>query len=125
MPVIPHHMLEPIETPGGNATSPLATASRGATEVSVIRQRQQPGGTNPAHSHDREEVLVLLAGTLRVTLGDEPARMEAGDTVIIPAGTTHKLENVGDGDADWLIIAPAGVRFFGATGEEMFPGWAE
>lgn len=124
MPIIDRHDLHTFETPGGNATSPIATPSQGASEVSVIRQRQQPGGTNPLHTHDREEVLVMLAGGLQVTLGDEPRLVDAGDAVVIPAGTPHKLENTGDQEAEWLIVAPAGVRFFSAAGEEMFPGWA-
>lgn len=125
MSVILEHELQFVETPGGNATSPVATLTRGATEISVVRQRQRPGGTNPPHTHDREEVLTALAGSLKVTLGDRAQRLAAGDTVIIPAGTTHRIENAGDQPAEWLIIAPAGIRYFGSGGEEMFPGWAD
>lgn len=43
----------------------------------------------------------------------------------IPAGTPHRIENAGEEPAEWLIIALPGVRFFGADGDEMFPGWAK
>ncbi|MBA3306988.1 MAG: cupin domain-containing protein, partial [Thermoleophilaceae bacterium] len=39
----------------------------------MIRQRQAPGAANPAHSHDREEVMVVLSGTVRVTAEKEGA----------------------------------------------------
>ena len=42
MNVIRKSDLNFIETPGANATAGIATASRGAQDVSVIRQRQQP-----------------------------------------------------------------------------------
>lgn len=111
-----------IETPGGNASAPLATASTGASEVSVIRQRQAPGGGNPPHTHDREEVMVLLAGTLDVTLGSATHTLHTGDTLVIPAGATHQLR-AGE-PAEWLLIAPAGYRFYRESGEEAAPAWS-
>ncbi len=113
-----------IETPGGNASAPLATASTGAREVSVIRQRQAPGGNNPPHTHDREEVLVLLAGTLDVTSQGETQTLCAGDSVVIPARTPHQLRNSGDEAAEWLLIAPAGYRFYRESGEDATPAWS-
>ncbi|MDP9471288.1 MAG: cupin domain-containing protein [Chloroflexota bacterium] len=115
---------EYIETPGGNFGLGIATPSRGASEVSVIRQRQRPGGANPAHTHDHEEVMVLLAGEVNVTVGAEPVSLRAGDTVIVPARTPHQIENKGAEPAEWLLVAPAGVRFFHATGEEGSPPWS-
>lgn len=114
-------------TPGGNASTPLATPSTRAADVSVIRQRQEAGGYNPAHWHDREEVMVMLSGQVRVTGGDTEATLETGDTLIIPAETLHQIQNDAGGSetAEWLLIAPAGVRFFHANGEEAHPDWAK
>ena len=113
-----------IETPGGNLGSGLATPSRGAEEVSIIRQRQRPGGANPEHTHDREEVMVLLAGTVTVTVAGEPHPLGPGDAVIVPPGTPHQVRNSGADAAEWLLVAPAGVRFFHPTGEEGIPPWS-
>ena len=122
--VIQEQMVSLIASPNGNSTGGLATPQRGAREVSVILQRQEPGGHNPSHRHDREEVLLVRTGAVRLTLGDEEFALTAGDTAIIPAETLHQLENSGDGVAEWLLIAPAGVRFFRPDGEENFPEWA-
>ncbi len=114
-----------VATPGGNSSVALATASRGATGVSVIAQQQQPGGQNPAHYHDQEEVLVVQAGTLQVSAGELTTTLHAGDTLIIPAQTPHQVANTGAEVASWLLIAPAGVQFFGADGVAMTPAWAQ
>ena len=114
-----------IETPGGNFGSGLATPSRGAKEVSVIRQRQQSGGTNPVHTHDREEVMVVLAGAVTVTVAGEAHPLGPGDAAIIPPRTPHQVENSGAEPAEWLLVAQAGVRFFHATGEEGSPPWSK
>jgi quercetin dioxygenase-like cupin family protein len=112
------------DSPNGNASAPIATASRGASEVSVVRQRQQPGGFNPPHTHDREEVLVLLAGMLDVTANGETQTLRAGDAVTVPANTAHQLRNAGDEPAEWLLVAPAGYRFYRESGEDATPAWS-
>lgn len=117
--------IQTLETPNGNFGASLATPSKGAKEVSVVRQRQAPGGFNPTHTHDREEVMVQLAGSVTLSFGDERIMLSAGDTVIVPAGMPHRLDNTGDADAEWLIVSPAGVRFFKETGEEAHPDWAK
>ncbi|CAA9566118.1 MAG: hypothetical protein AVDCRST_MAG73-4190 [uncultured Thermomicrobiales bacterium] len=124
MTVVHGDQLHDIETPGGNAGAGMATPSRGATEVSVIRQRQGPGGINPPHTHDREEVMVLLAGTVTLTVEEEPVALRPGDAAIVPPGTSHKVETTGSEPAQWLIVAPVGVRYFHAGGEEGFPPWS-
>jgi quercetin dioxygenase-like cupin family protein len=125
MLVIRHTEIEAVETPGGNHTAGLATPSRGAHEVSVIRQRQLPGGSNPPHYHDREEAIVLLSGTVSALVDGDQAELTPGDTLIVPAQARHQLRNSGGEPAEWLLIAPRGVRFFRPDGEESRPSWAE
>ena len=117
--------LDFIDTPGANASAAVATPSRGACEVSVVRQRQQPEGGNPLHSHDREEVMVVTQGTVEVVLGGESVTLAAGDSLVIPAQTLHSLTNTGEVESEWLIIAPAGVGFFHESGERASPAWAQ
>jgi quercetin dioxygenase-like cupin family protein len=124
MNVLRESDLNYIVTPGANATAGIATASRGATDVSVIRQRQQPGGGNPPHTHDREEVMLVTEGSVEVRIGKDVVTLNAGDSLVIPANTEHQLANAGATDAEWLLIAPAGVGFFHASGERADPVWA-
>lgn len=124
MTVIRQADLDPIATPGGNTGAALATASRGARDVSVIKQRQAPGGLNPEHFHDREETLILLTGEIEIGQGERSDRLQAGDAVIVPAQQPHQVRNTGPDDAEWLLVAPAGIKFFHANGDEASPPWS-
>ena len=124
MTVIRQSHLDLIETPGGNVGAAIATASRGAREMSVIKQRQQPGGVNPDHYHDREETLILLTGAIEVSQGERNDVLQPGDTVIVAPGQPHRVRNTGAVAAEWLLVAPAGIRFFHANGEQASPPWS-
>lgn len=124
MTVIRHADLCYIETPGGNYGAAVATPSKGAVDVSVIRQRQTPGGSNPSHTHDREEVMLILSGEVTVVLEVGPVTLSTGDSLIIPAGAAHQIENRSDEVAEWLLLAPAGVEFIKRSGEKGTPPWA-
>ena len=55
-----------------------------------------PGGETAEHYHPRtEELYHFTAGAGRMRLGDEEAEVRAGDCVVIPPGTVHKLWNPG------------------------------
>ena len=108
----------------GNFAGGVATPGRGAKEVSVIRQRQAPSAANPPHSHDREEVMVVLTGTVKVTAGKKEAELSAGDALIVPANTVHWIETIGDPEAEQFLAAPAGVRFLFPDGRVASPAWA-
>lgn len=123
---IPHSQQQPIETPNLNFGTALATPSLGATEVSVVRQSQQPGGFNPFHLHDREEVMVMLEGEVRVEQEDLTGiTLQKGDSLIIPANLSHRLANQGTATASWLIISPAQVKFLKQDGTAATPPWSK
>ncbi len=114
-----------VETPNGNAVISIATPSRGAHEVSIVQQIQQPGGFNPEHRHDREEVMVMQSGVVTLLVDGVEHLLEAGDTAIVPAEAAHQITNRNSAPASWMLVAPAGIKFFAATGEQMTPGWAQ
>jgi mannose-6-phosphate isomerase-like protein (cupin superfamily) len=60
-----------------------------------------PDGEVPGkHVHRRqEETFEVLSGTMRFKRGLKTIVAEAGDIVVIPAGTSHKFENGGDDEA--------------------------
>jgi quercetin dioxygenase-like cupin family protein len=103
----------------------LATPRLGATEVTVIRQRQEPGTTLTLHYHHHEEVIVLLAGTITALVGDKRVEVAPGDTLIVPGQTLHQIENTSQDDAEWLLIGPSGMQFFLPNGEEVVTEWAK
>ncbi|UCH36688.1 MAG: cupin domain-containing protein [Armatimonadota bacterium] len=69
--------------------------------------------SNPRHSHPNcDEALHLLRGTLEHSVGDEMVMMNAGDTLVVPAGVAHQAVNVGSEDADMIVAYNTGERQF-------------
>ena len=67
-----------------------------ARNQSLAEATVEPGGQTAEHYHPRaEEIYHFTAGTGRMRLGAEEAEIRAGDCVVIPPGTTHKLWNTG------------------------------
>ena len=65
----------------------------------------------------------MVAGTIAITVAGETVALGPGDTAIIPPRTPHQVQNTGDLPAEWRLVAPAGVRFFHANGDEATPPW--
>jgi mannose-6-phosphate isomerase-like protein (cupin superfamily) len=88
---------EPFVTADGSTIREVAGVPSGnASQQSLAEATVPPGGQTIAHHHVRaEEIYHFLAGAGRMRLGDEEADVRAGDTVVIPPGTPHKLFNRG------------------------------
>lgn len=84
-------------------------ATLGATRQSLAEATLQPGQATLLHRHRiTEEVYHLTAGSGRMTLGAHDFPVAAGDTVCIPAGMAHRIENTGAGPLRLLCMcAPA------------------
>lgn len=71
----------------------------------------KPHDQNPPHFHPNcDEVLHVLRGTIRHRLGDEYIEMGPGDTISIPQGMMHNAENLGDSEAEFVIIFSTATR---------------
>src|SRR4051794_34657804 len=58
-----------------------------------VWEREPEGETSPEHANEYEYVAYVAAGALRVAIGDdEPAVVRAGDSYVVPAGTTYAFE---------------------------------
>ena len=92
----------------------LAGKNIGNAEGLVLgRATIKAGKTNPRHRHPKsEEVLYLLKGSLKHTLGDRTIVMHAGDTITIPPGVFHNASCISEEDADMIIVYSEGIRGF-------------
>jgi quercetin dioxygenase-like cupin family protein len=66
----------------------------------------------PLHTHMREtETSVVLEGTLWVQVGRRVHRVEAGETIVKPAGAAHTYWNEGTRPARFLdLLTPGGLE---------------
>jgi quercetin dioxygenase-like cupin family protein len=89
------------------------TAADTQGEAVVIETFVEPNGfVAAAHLHPaQEERFEILAGTLEFKLGRKKIVAEPGDRVVVPAGTAHRFENVGDETAHFVCEVRPALQF--------------
>ncbi len=80
----------------------------GPPSESAIRQKLQargydvwryvysPGTVFPDHEHGVDKIDAVVSGRFRITIGGESVILEAGDAIVVPRGTMHRAEVVGN-----------------------------
>jgi mannose-6-phosphate isomerase-like protein (cupin superfamily) len=89
--------VEAFITKDGSEIRELAgTPTGNSLNQSLAEATVPPGGETEEHYHGvTEEIYYFTAGSGVMKLGDEETDVSPGDTVVIPAGTPHKLRNTG------------------------------
>ncbi len=65
-----------------------------------------PDGVVPLHSHENEQLGVVLSGSLTFRIGDEARELGPGGTYRIPGGTPHEAKVGPEGAVVVDIFAP-------------------
>jgi len=88
---------EPFITKDGSEIRELAGVPTGnAVNQSLAEAIVPPGAETDKHYHGvSEEIYLFTSGSGLLKLGNEESEVSAGDTVVIPPGTPHKLRNTG------------------------------
>jgi mannose-6-phosphate isomerase-like protein (cupin superfamily) len=89
--------VEAFTTKDGSQIRELAGIPTGnSVHQSLAEATVPPGGETEEHLHRAsEEIYLFTSGSGRMRLGGEESDVKAGDTVVIPPGTRHKLWNTG------------------------------
>jgi mannose-6-phosphate isomerase-like protein (cupin superfamily) len=97
MEVIQTHRREPFVARDGSVIRELAgPPSATARNQSLAEATVPPSSETVEHFHRAtEEIYCFVAGEGRMQHGDEVGPVRAGDAVVIPPGTRHKLWNPG------------------------------
>lgn len=86
----------------------------GSSHLVLGTEDMPPKETIPPHRHpSADEIVLVQAGTARVSLGDAVGEVHAGGTVFVPANTSISISHIG---SDTLSI----VFVFSAPGFEDF-----
>lgn len=107
---------------GATFTS-YAAPALGTRELCVWRLDVPAGTTGQPHTVTREEVLVIAAGTLTVTLDGHSSTAAGGDAVVVPAGTTLRVDNTGPHPASAWVSTTAGLEAVMPDGARFAPPW--
>lgn len=67
----------------------------------------EPDSVVPEHSHENEQLGMVLAGSLEFRVGDETRVLTAGGTWRIPPGVPHEVRTGPDGAVAIDVFAPA------------------
>jgi quercetin dioxygenase-like cupin family protein len=78
-------------TPNGVMTTLASPTLSGSTGASLWRVAIPAGGSGPVHAFDSQQVWTLLSGTATFTVDGVGHRLEAGDTIQLPAGAQRQL----------------------------------
>jgi quercetin dioxygenase-like cupin family protein len=99
----------------------------GGDQVLLCRVRYEPGKQVPRHAHEHsEQLMVLIEGSVSMTIADETRELHPGDVVCVNRGIEHELysesgvtffealapvplDHVPDRDRD-LVLAEGGTR---------------
>jgi mannose-6-phosphate isomerase-like protein (cupin superfamily) len=80
----------------GVETRMLISARNGAAQLCIFEQWVAPGLGAPTHSHPVEEVLTVREGEAEMWIDDERLVVQAGQSLIVPAGRKHGFRNSGN-----------------------------
>ncbi len=69
-----------------------------------------PGNRIEEHVDEVEEIYMIFRGGGNMTVGDETREVKEGDSIWIPAGQPHALENTRDEETFVLVIAAYPIK---------------
>jgi quercetin dioxygenase-like cupin family protein len=80
------------------ATFPLLGA-HGTKHSATVYFELEPGRNLGRHTDSAEELLLILEGSVEVTVGEEKTLAAQGQIVLVPVMEPHDLRNIGQGKA--------------------------
>jgi quercetin dioxygenase-like cupin family protein len=99
--------LERIAWSGGPVDGTALRAQLEAEGFSVLQWADPAGADYTAHQHDHVESLWVVAGEISFGALGQELLLQAGDRLMLPAGTVHTARAGADG-ATYLIGEKAG-----------------
>ena len=107
---------------GSTFHSFVAPAS-GSRELCAWRLEVAAEAHGVAHRVGREEVLLMLAGELSVTVDGDTAVVRPGDVVRVPGGSLFRVDNLGAEPASAWVTVAVGFEATLPDGTVIAPPW--
>jgi quercetin dioxygenase-like cupin family protein len=74
--------------------------------VSLAVVELEPSSVVPEHSHENEQLGIVISGTVRFRVGDETRELGPGGTWRIPSNTPHEVHTGPEGAVVLDVFAP-------------------
>lgn len=94
MQILSQSRPEPTPIPGVHHAT-WASHADGLSQLSVWRQRLDPGAATPPHAHPCDEVVLCESGWGELVVDGERRRFNAGSTLVLPRDRLHQIVNAG------------------------------
>ncbi len=92
--------------------------TQGAYEL--FEARTPNGFGPPLHIHrDREEAFYVMSGRFKIVCDRQELQVGPGEFVMVPRGSSHRFEAVGDDARLIFIVSPPGLEGFFREGADM------
>lgn len=97
-----------VDAAEGMSKGVLIGESEGAPHFAIRQFVLEPGASVPRHTNDVEHEQYVLSGSYTVGIEGEEYEVEAGDSLLIPAGAVHWYRNDADEEGAFLCAVPNG-----------------
>ena len=106
MPIIDQRTDPPFEPGEGRQSRRFINKAAGAASLTVGALVMHDGSALKLHTHPHDEAIILLEGSIEMTVGDEVRTVPEGHTLLAPPNVPHKLENHSGADARMYTVMP-------------------
>ena len=121
MPIIDHNAVPEVPWRPNYRKWDITQEGDGTTSSSLSYSVVEPGAGAPLHTHEDDELIVILEGTVEATLGDQVQKVGADHTLVVPPGVPHGFTSTGPGSARIITFFPVQNPFERTTFLEGSP----
>lgn len=107
----------------GSRFRSFVSPTRGSEQLCAWQLAVPADTRGVAHRPTREEVLLVLSGTLLVTLDGTTTTLQPGDVAFVPADSELRVDAGPEGATAWVTSSP-GLEAVTADGTRISPPWA-
>lgn len=122
MPVI-HAAETSVHQLHGTSFTSYASPAHGSRELCAWRIEIPGHTTGTPHHVSREEVLYILSGTARATIGDQSEDAAAGEVILVPAGSRFGIDNLSTEPVIAWVTTSVGLLGVLPDGSWVSPPW--
>lgn len=81
----------PVVTPAATMRTYASPSGPAFAAIAVWRTEMPADGAGPVHSVSEDQVIVLVEGSLSVTLADQQHELGPADAIVLPAGVARQV----------------------------------
>ena len=118
---LPFANAKGVDRGNGAMTFPMVGKQQGAENFTAGITSFQPGVQVPLHSHNCDEMVIILEGEGECVLDGVTKPVKTWDTTYVPGGVVHCFRNTSKAQMSimWVYASMDVTRTFASTGETV------